>query len=267
VEIGFLCLAAALSAADAGDSLEKGTVALKTFKVEEAVQLLERARAQGPYTFANHVRLYEQLGVAYAYLGRQNDALAAFDMLLALDPGHVLPCTLSPQVTFLFERARQASDKRQAPVLQVSWPRELRVQDPVPLTMEVMADPKAFLKQVKVYSKRQGDSDYEKKLVDLPAVGGFGEVVVPAMSDEPSRPEVLQLYVTALDKATNEVFLVGSAEHPREISLRYEPPVPWYNKWWIWAAAGGVLAVGAGVAVYAYVHELPTTVGGAAEFH
>ena len=37
--------------------------------------------------------------------------------------------------------------------------------------------------------------------------------------------------------------------------LRYDPPTRWYRKWWVWAVAGGGVAVGTGVGVYAAVWQ------------
>src|SRR5688572_31819020 len=96
-----------LSLCAAPGSLDRATEALAEFRVDEALQLLERAKSEGPYRYADHVRLYEQLGIALAYVGNHEEAIAAFDHMLAIDPSHALSYSLSPKATLPFERARQ----------------------------------------------------------------------------------------------------------------------------------------------------------------
>ena len=78
-----LCLLLALAAAPHGaKSLADGQKALVDFRPEEAMQLLEKAKTEGPYGYADHAKLYEQLGIAYAYLDLTDKAPEAFDTLL-----------------------------------------------------------------------------------------------------------------------------------------------------------------------------------------
>src|SRR5688572_7789276 len=73
----------------AAAEIERGAAALADFDVATALPLLEAAAQHGPLTHAEHVTLYEQLGVAYGYLGRDDDAARAFERLLWLAPGHL----------------------------------------------------------------------------------------------------------------------------------------------------------------------------------
>src|SRR5688572_29310831 len=107
-----LLITMCLVAAPKGRALDQGAKALVDFRPEEAIVLLERAKTEGPYGYDDHAKLYEQLGIAYAYLDRSEDALAAFDMLLAIDPTRAISYTLSPKVTFLFEQARSKAGAR-----------------------------------------------------------------------------------------------------------------------------------------------------------
>src|SRR5262249_34771773 len=144
----FLLIGATAAAAEHGaagantKSLDKGAALLAEFRAEDAVTVLEKAKSEGPYSRAEYIRLFEQLGIAYAYLERGGDALAAFDTLLALDPGRAISYTLSPKVTFLFEQARSAAADRVPPTIDVRWPPGLSVSDPIPVDVEVVADPK-----------------------------------------------------------------------------------------------------------------------------
>jgi len=243
--------------------LARATVALAEFRVDDALALLERARNEGPYSHADYVKLYEQLGIAYAYLEREADATAAFEMLLGLDPGHLLSYTLSPKATFLFERVRRKVRAQTPPALQVTWPHGLSVSRPVPLDVEVIADPAGFLRRATLHLRTRGAAEYRLVDLRLPPPGAYKRMLVPAPHTK--RPDVLELYLTAYDERGNEVLVWPAQQRTREISLSYQAPTPWYRKWWIWAITGGVLAVGTGTVVYIAGRDLPDTVGGVLE--
>src|SRR5688572_17213214 len=130
-------LALALVLAAETKSLERGSQLLAEFRAEDAIVVLEAAKKAGPYSRADYIRLFEQLGIGYAYLDRGDDALAAFDMLLAIDPGRAISYTLSPKVTFLYEQARSAPEKRLPPTIDVRWPVGLTLSSPIPIDLEV----------------------------------------------------------------------------------------------------------------------------------
>lgn len=245
--------------------LDQGCKTLAEYRVEEAVRLLTRAKGEGPYNYKNHVRLYEQLGIAYAYLDRKEQALEAFDMLLALDPGHALSYTLSPKVTFLFEQARKAAQEHQPPMVDMSWPKDLKVIDPVPVDVEVIADPKGFLKWGNLQARRGGTIEYKTTRFKIPEKGKYHRIELPPIKPDATEAQALQIYLSIHDDRGNQVLLLGGADRPREILLKYVEPEPWYNRWWVWAIVGSVVAAGTGTAVYFLLHEPPDTVGG--RFH
>ena len=237
-----------------------GSEALDAFRVDEAVARLDRARQHGPHRYSDHIRIYEQLGIAHAYLGAEDAARDAFAMLLSLDPAHLLSYTLSPKATFAFERAREQARQNPRPALDLGWPHDLEVGQAIPIDLEVIADPRSFLARAELRIRQKGQTVFRAVDIDLPAPGQYERVVVPAVTSH--QPEVLELYLVAFDKQGNEVLLWADAERPREIPLAYHPGVPWYRKWWVWATLGGVLAASTGAAVYAFSQEPPDTVDG-----
>ena len=247
---------------DAARDLAAGVEALAGFRVEEALTLLQRARDGGPHQRDQYVRVYEQIGIAQAYLGAEQPALDAFDMLLSLAPGHLLSYTLSPKATFVFERARTRSQQQPRPTLDVSWPRDLDVDDPVPIEVEVVADPKSFLKRAELRVRRRGSDRFDAVDLQL-SQEGYQRVVIPALNT--GKPEVLELYVSAFDDRGNEVFQWAGPERPREIPLDYRPPVAWYRNWWVWATIGGVVAASTGTIVYVVSRDPPDTIDGRLE--
>src|ERR1043165_8144886 len=106
-----------------GDGAAKGAAGKQAppkRDVDVARQALDAADHGGPLDHNANVTLWEQRGIAAAYVGDERAAGAAFDMLLALDPGHFLSYTLSPKATFVFEKVRNDSRARGLPALDVN---------------------------------------------------------------------------------------------------------------------------------------------------
>lgn len=242
--------------------LDRAEEALADFRPEDAVNLLELAKEGGPYSHEDHVRLYQQLGIAYAYLDRPEAAQAAFGTMLALDPKAAISYTLSPKVTFLFEEARREALEQEPATVDLAWPRDLTVDEPVPVDLEVVADPLGFLDRARLFYRKKGEGRFASIAVVLNGNDGSERVEIPPVAPESKSPATLELYLVAQDDRMNEVLRFGSADRPREVALAYEPPDPWYGKWWVWAIAGTVVAASAGAAAYAATRESPATVEG-----
>ena len=241
-------------------ALARGVAAVAAFQPETAVRELTGALAAGPHNHETLIQIHEQLGIAHAYLGDEPAAITAFDTLLALDPRHLLSYTLSPKVTFLFERVRRDRQRVPAPAVDLNWPRDLSVTQPIPLDVEVVSDARRQLARATVEVRRKGEPNY--RAIDLPlaAPGTYRRVWLPPVGG--NRAEVLQFHLRAYDGDGNEVRRWGSAKQPRELALGYREPLPWYRRWWAWTLAGSAAALATGVTVYALQKEPPATVGG-----
>jgi hypothetical protein len=246
----------------AQESLDRASKALAAFHVQDAIDNLQRARQEGPLAFDTHTRLYEQLGVAYAYADRKADALNSFDMLLSLDPGYAISYTLSPKATFVFEQARKTARERVPPTLNLSWPPKLRVFDAIAVSVEVTADPRGFLRRAVLYSRIKGKGSYTPTPVDLPPRGAQTQVGLPPAAAGATQPEVLEVFLVASDAQGNEVLRLAHPRYPLEIPLAYEEIVPWYKRWWVWAIAGSLVAAGTGATVYLLQRPAPRTMDG-----
>jgi hypothetical protein len=245
---------------DAARHIAAGKQDLADFKVDDANAELAAAEHAGPLDHDANVTLWEQRGIAAAYVDKNAEAAAAFDMLLALDPSHFLSYTLSPKATFVFEKARAAAQTRGAPALDVEWPHGLTVGSTVPLDVEVVADPKHFLKSATIYVRARGETAWQAADLTLPAIGNYQRVRLPAV--HATKPVSLELYVRAFDDRHDEVLAWADPARPREIPLRYDPPPPWYRTWWVIAIAGSVVAIGTGITVYELTLAPPNTIGG-----
>ena len=241
-------------------ALTGGMRELAAFRPDRAVGLLGAAKREGPYRHSDHVALYQSLGIAHAYRGEEQAALAAFAMLLALSPGHAISYTLSQRATFLFERARR--EAREPPEIRVSWPRDLRTSEPVPIELEVVNDPPRLLRRARLYARKRGSQGFVYSDLDLPRAGAYRRIVLPALAPESERNETLELMLTVYDTRGNETLLWGTPRRPRSIPLRYDPPTPWYENWWVWGIAGTVAAVATGVGVFFATQDPPDRVDG-----
>src|SRR5687767_15816942 len=100
-------------------------------------------------------------------------------MLLALDAGRAISYTLSPKVTFLFEQARSQAADRAPPTIDLRWPLGLTTTDPVPIDVEVISDPRGFLKRAKIFHRLKGSPNYETLELDLDPVGQTRRIEIP----------------------------------------------------------------------------------------
>lgn len=233
-------------------SLEDGERALDEFRLDEAIALLEAAKHEGGHHYSEWVRVHEKLGIAYAYKGREADAIAVFDRLLLIDPAHALRYDLSPKATLPFEQARAKG--RATMAIDVSWPHDAAPSDVLPISVEVVSDPVHLLRHATVHYRRRGESEFHSVDVDLSAAP---RMIIPAPVEAVEADVAYELYVVVRDEANNEVLTWADEARPRELVLRYQPPAL-YERWWVWAIAGAILA-GGSAATYALTRGPSTT--------
>lgn len=249
---------------DAAARVAAGKQALAKLDVDVAKVALDAADQGGPLDHDSNVTLWEQRGIAAAYVNDERTASAAFDMLLALDPSHFLSYTLSPKATFVFEKVRNDTRARGVPALDVNWPHGQRVGDPVPIDLEVVADPKLFLRRATVFVRTRGEPAWRAADVAL-ASAADRRILLPPVDAQ--KPVSLELYLRAYDERGNEVLTWADAARPREIPLRYDPPTPWYRRTWFYAAAGTFVAASVGLTVYELTIKPPDKVSGSVSVH
>ncbi len=253
---------------DGAAQVAAGKQALARLDVDLARQALDAAERGGPLDHDANVTLWEQRGIAAAYVDDERTASAAFDMMLALDPGHFLSYTLSPKATFVFEKVRSASKARGAPAVDVNWPHGQRVGDPVPIDLEVVADPKQFLHRATVFVRTRGEPGWRAADVALTRSTDRRidrRILLPPVAA--AGPVSLELYLRAYDDRGNEVLSWADPARPREIPLRYDPPTPWYRRGWFYAAVVTAAAATAGIAVYELTIAPPDKITGGVSVH
>ncbi|HEX8107356.1 MAG TPA: hypothetical protein VF516_06475, partial [Kofleriaceae bacterium] len=182
--------------------------------------------------------------------------------------GHFLSYTLSPKATFVFEKVRNASKARGAPAVDVNWPHGQRVGDPVPIDLEVVADPEQFLHRATVFVRTRGEPGW--RAADIALTRSTDRridrrILLPPIAA--AGPVSLELYLRAYDERGNEVLSWADPGRPREIPLRYDPPAPWYQRGWFYAAAGLALTAAVGITVYELAIAPPDKITGGVSVH
>jgi hypothetical protein len=244
-------------AGDAPKQLEVGAQAIASQDVDAIAAAVSAAEKAGPLDYTSNIRLWEERGIGLAYGDDDPGAKTAFDMMLALDPGHVLSYRLSPKATLVFEEVRKSV--LTAPAIDVNWTRGQKVGDPLPIDIEVISDPKKFLDRATLFVRSRGEASWHA--TDL-VLAKDKTIVLPAIHGD--KAISLELYLRAYDAHDNEVLTWADPSHPRELALRYEPPTPWYRKWWVWAIGGSAVALATGITVYELTIAPPSTIDGRA---
>jgi hypothetical protein len=245
---------------DAVNQLAVGTTALAKLEVDDARLALDAVEAAGPLDHKTNVTLWEQRGIAAAYVDDEASAATAFDMLLALDPAHFLSYELSPKATLVFEKTLRQTKQRGAPAIDVSWSRGQKVGEPIPIDIEVLADPKQFLARATVFVRTRGEPSW--RAADVPLMKDVKDkrVLLPPVAA--AKTVSLDVYLRVYDQRGNEVLTWAEPARPREIVLRYDPPTPWYRSWWgissIVAGSGAII----GGIVYAATLAPPDKIDG-----
>ncbi len=250
---------------DAAAKLANGKAALDAANVEAATTALDAAAKAGPLDHAANISLWEQRGIAASYIDDDAAARSAFEMLLALDPGHFLSYLTSTKATFRFEKVRNESATKGAPAVEVDWASGQRVGSPIQIDVSVLADPKRFLDRATLFVRTRGETGWRAADVPLAAPTKEHHLVLPAIHAD--KAISLELYLKAYDQRGNEVLTWSQPARPREIPLRYDPPRPWWQKWWVITLAGSVAVLGTGGIVYAVTREPPSTVSGGGMVH
>jgi len=248
---------------DSASQLAAAKKALDDAQPEVANVALDAVAKAGPLDHESNVSLWEQRGISASFDEDAPRAHDAFDMLLALDPGHFLSYQMSTRATFKFEAVRNETKSRGAPAVEVDWAFGQRVGAPVAIDVSVLADPKSFLKSATLFVRTRGETRW--RAADLPLAGKDHHLVLPAI--RAAKPVSLELYLKAYDERGNEVLTWAQPSRPREIPLRYDPPRPWWQKWWVIALAGTVVVGGTAGVVYAVTREPPATVDGMGVVH
>jgi tetratricopeptide (TPR) repeat protein len=264
--IGALMLAwaALLSAPVRADEPRKSEQAVvearRLIKVElryaAAIELLEPALSDLELPQPLRIEAYELLAQASIAKGSIEKAEAAYASLLELSPDHQLSPTVSPKIREVFERVK----KRGTRPLRLSG-LSVDVSTHRLAFSGTLEDPSARVSGVDLYIREAGESSFRETPMEID-----GESVKAVLESDIRRGTRVDYYVIARGKSGEPLARVGGPESPSSVLVELAQPDPateritseakaeppaepsLFERWWFWAAIGGVVLTGIGAA-------------------
>lgn len=192
--------------------------------------------------------IYRLQGFVDAVNAERERCQRAFEILLALEPDHVVSSDVPPKIRSCFENALQVAPARRELALDHRPPDPQTPDAPVSLPVRVV-DPLRLVDRVQVWFRRRGIDVYTT--VSVRADDRVAPVI-PALAVPPAEEGyAMEYFVRAVDRWEGTLAELGSPRRPlvfRVEAARRARPI--YTRWWFWTAIG-VAAAGAGGAAWA----------------
>lgn len=202
---------------------------------------------------------FELVGVASLLLRRQDDAQAAFEALLRLDPGYTLgDASYPPRIGEFLEMVRQSlGPGEEVPVTAVGEvPRSMVAGQELEVAVE-LGEGRARVDRVVLLFREGPDEDYRERPMECGADGGACVAEVEAAAGD------FDLYVEARAPSGQRLGGIGTATEPLRVAVaeaagpgggrepgRVGEPgegEPFHRTWWFWTIIGvGAAALVAG---------------------
>jgi hypothetical protein len=225
---------------------------------DDAMKVCQAVLDAGGNTRRDHVRLLTYKGLIDAVSDRRKLAVAAFKQVLVIDPLIDLGKGHPPRVRRAIAAARRWFKRNKPLMIELKAPQRVDRRGTAQIGLAVVSDPLGLLTRVVLNVRAGGSGGFQALPLQRPQGADYGWRVPLAQVRGAQRARQLQLYVSAFDASFNEVAIVGSPKAPRELVLTgavaplvaIAPPPrrpapaarPWYRRWWVWTAAGLVLA-------------------------
>jgi tetratricopeptide (TPR) repeat protein len=226
---------------------------------DDVVEAAGRALAANP-TRDEQIEALWLEGEAFVVLKRNDDAVAAFEKLFALDPDYTPPDGTSPGVLVVFDPARAAWFVKEQMRLQtelgaayaamsirVTLPANARGGRPIAVAIE-LADPQHITDELIVSFRVQGEKHWST--MSAVARPGHIELSIPGAITASPTPYELELTVRARHRSGMTLRQEGNPEHPLVLAVAAGAvPVstPVTHRWWFWT--GTTALVVAAVAI------------------
>ena len=223
--------------AAAASKLADSTQAITALDLDAAKADLDAAEQTGPLDHDEHVKLWEQRGIVAAYIDDDGRLRSARSTCCSRS----IPATSSATTSRRRRRScsRSCATRRIArrPRSTCSGSAAARSAIRCRSTVEVVADPKQFLRRATLFVRTRGEASWRAADVALQTRSAAS----CCRRSTPTKPVSLELYLRAYDEHGNEVLTWADPARPREIPLRYDPPTPWYRTWWAITIASSVV--------------------------
>lgn len=221
---------------------------------EAVVATTDRALAASDATDDDRLEALRLKGSALVVLERTDEAIAAFELLFALDPDYELPGNTSPRITAVYEPARArwqvAQEERLATELgadlaaltmTVALPARPVGGQPLVVSVDVV-DPAAIADRIVLSYRRKGSKHWSTVTA---ASKGRVSLTIPGTFTASDRGYVLELHVRLRHRSGVTLRRDGTADAPRQLAVaagRVPGPTPVTRRWWFWAGAGTLAA-------------------------
>lgn len=215
---------------------------------EKALGALQQAFQTPGNNRAQLIRMYHLSGLCLSSLGRYRDAEDSFSRLLVLDPSFRLGADVSPRVRKPFNRLVQ----KKMPRLNVRLvpPAYAQLGQPLTFGAEVVADPVGMITGVQIHFRRGKSGKFSSVRSPLKGPGEQPLTVSPAAWEGDGKGEKVFWYAVAEGANQSRLQEFGNAANPSALAVSDKSPeeiaaaggTAWYQRWWVWAIIGGVVA-------------------------
>jgi hypothetical protein len=230
------------------DTIQLGLAAYEALDYERAVALLHQAFSES-LGAAEKRTVLSTLAFAHVALNQDDQARAAFRLLLRSDPTTSLDETISPRTRLLFEEAR--SDL--GPAAPAALSAAIDPASPVsgrPLVVSALAPGAA---SAQLFYRSVGQSSFHR----VGALAEDGRIAISVPATDVKAP-ALEYYLLALDAVDQVKAQAGSQERWLRADVA-APRVPLYRRGWVWGTAAGATAAVVVVGVVAGLFAQPST--------
>jgi tetratricopeptide (TPR) repeat protein len=261
VVVASVVFSLAASAQDVGKStdvlLRKATDLYSDLSFERALVLVDQALAKPRNSRLQLVHAYKLRGLCHASLGRYDQASKSFARLLALDPTFRLDTSLSPRIRASFNKVL----RRERPRLDVHIlpPPAAFLGEPLEFTAYVKDDTLGMIRSVNIWVRRGAAGRYSSVRSRLRGEGETRIRVPAKVWEAGGREGALSWYAMVQGDNRGELKRFGDELHPLVLDVTDRQDAAagtaaarqarWYERWWVWAIVGGVLAAGTATVV------------------
>ena len=248
-----IVLAAGTAAAGTRDQLVDAERHWRELDYELCVAASDAVLAASDATPPERIEALRLRGSALVVLGRDSDAVAAFEALLEIDPDYELPDGTSPRILAVYQPARAGwqvkAAERLAGELGDAWAKlAMNVRVPArgrggrPLVVPIqLADPGHITESLVLAYRRRGERHFST--LSAGAKSSL-ELAIPGATLVSSRDYTLEVFVRARHRSGATLRWQGDPDHPLQIPVTAGqlPRERWIQNRWLFAGTGLVIA-------------------------
>lgn len=233
-----------LAVSQAPSELAEGLRLFEELRYEEAQPRLAAAKLDESLPATDRARAAVHLAIIQVSFGDPESARRNLRDAVSLDVGVELPIGASPALVNMLDEARAAAPLAPAPATSVS----MRHLGPAPgsATPMVAVELDGAVARVVLHFRSAAAPVWASRDLDHTTAGRF-EGVLPAPAEGAT-----EYWLEALREDGSTAAASGSSALP----MRFVGAAPeaeeeaWYEHWWLWAAAGVVVAGAVGTTIY-----------------